>query len=86
MISQPASYSLSKLMNNLFEIGHFPDLWKIAHVSKKRVVKKLRRAKKERSVGQISPCEKTKRKAGELVEVLGRTFRLCQGLLKGAIL
>ena len=33
MISQPVSYSLSKLMNNLFEIGHFPDLWKIAHVT-----------------------------------------------------
>ena len=33
MISQPISYSLSKLMNNLFEIGHFPDIWKIAHVT-----------------------------------------------------
>ena len=27
------SYSLSKLFNNLFEIGHFPDIWKIAHVT-----------------------------------------------------
>ena len=33
MISQPVSYYLSKLMNNLFEVGHFPDLWKIAHVT-----------------------------------------------------
>ena len=33
IISQPISYSLSKLLNNLFEIGHFPDLWKIAHVT-----------------------------------------------------
>ena len=24
---------MSRLFNNLFEIGHFPDLWKIAHVS-----------------------------------------------------
>ena len=33
IISQPVSYSLSKLLNNLFEIGHFPDIWKIAHVT-----------------------------------------------------
>ena len=24
---------MSKLFNNLFEIGHFPDLWKIAHIT-----------------------------------------------------
>ena len=29
LISQPISYSMAKLFNNLFEIGHFPDLWKI---------------------------------------------------------
>ena len=33
IISQPISYSMSKLFNNLFEIGHFPDLWKIAHIT-----------------------------------------------------
>ena len=33
MISQPVSYSLSKLFNNLFEIGHFPEIWKIAHIT-----------------------------------------------------
>ena len=33
MISQPISYSFSKLLNNLFEIGHFPDLWKTAHIT-----------------------------------------------------
>ena len=33
MISQPISYSFSKLLNNLFEIGYFPDLWKIAHIT-----------------------------------------------------
>ena len=33
IISQPVSYSFSKLLNNLFEIGHFPDLRKIAHVT-----------------------------------------------------
>ena len=33
LISQPISYSLSKLFNNLFEIGHFPDTWKIAHIT-----------------------------------------------------
>ena len=31
-ISCQISYSLSKLFNNLFEIGHFPNIWKIAHV------------------------------------------------------
>ena len=33
LISKEISYSLSKLLNNLFEIGHFPDKWKIAHVT-----------------------------------------------------
>ena len=33
LISQPISHSLSKLLNNLFEIGHFPEVWKIAHVT-----------------------------------------------------
>ena len=33
MISQPVSHSLSKLLNNIFEIGHFPNIWKIAHVT-----------------------------------------------------
>ena len=33
LISKEISYSLSRLFNNLFEIGHFPDRWKIAHVT-----------------------------------------------------
>ena len=33
LISQEISPSLSKLFNNLFEIGHFPDIWKVAHVT-----------------------------------------------------
>ena len=33
LISQPIAYSMAKLVNNLFEIGHFPDLWKIAHIT-----------------------------------------------------
>ena len=33
MISTPNSKPLSKLFNNLFEIGHFPDIWKIAHIT-----------------------------------------------------
>ena len=24
---------MSRLFNNLFEIGHFPDIWKLAHVT-----------------------------------------------------
>ena len=32
-ISTPISFSMSRLFNNLFETGHFPDLWKIAHVT-----------------------------------------------------
>ena len=33
LISTPISFSLSRLFNNLFEIGHFPNVWKIAHVT-----------------------------------------------------
>ena len=33
MISTPISFSLSRLFNNLFEIGHFPNVWKIAHIT-----------------------------------------------------
>ena len=33
LISSQISFSLSKLFNNLFEIGHFPDFWKVAHIS-----------------------------------------------------
>ena len=33
IISQPISHSLSKLFNNLFEFGHFPHIWKIAHIT-----------------------------------------------------
>ena len=30
LISTPISFSMSRLFNNLFEVGHFPDTWKIA--------------------------------------------------------
>ena len=33
MISTTISFSMSRLFNNLFEIGHFPNLWKIAHIT-----------------------------------------------------
>ena len=33
LISTPISFSMSRLFNNLFEIGHFPDIWKIAHIT-----------------------------------------------------
>ena len=33
LIAQQISPTLSKLFNNLFEIGHFPNLWKVAHIS-----------------------------------------------------
>jgi hypothetical protein len=33
LIATPIFFSMSRLFNNLFEIGHFPDLWKVAHVS-----------------------------------------------------
>ena len=33
LISTPISFSMSRLFNNLFEIGHFPSIWKIAHIT-----------------------------------------------------
>ena len=33
IISKEISYPFSKLLNNLFEIGIFPESWKIAHVT-----------------------------------------------------
>ena len=33
LIATPVSFSLSRLLNNLFEAGHFPLIWKIAHVT-----------------------------------------------------
>ena len=33
LISTPVSFSMSRLFNNLFEIGHFPDIWKVAHIT-----------------------------------------------------
>ena len=33
LISTPISFSMSKLFNNLFDVGHYPDLWKISHVT-----------------------------------------------------
>ena len=33
IIATPVSFGLCKLFNNLFSAGHFPDIWKIAHVS-----------------------------------------------------
>ena len=33
LISTPVSFSMSRLFNNFFEIGHFPDQWKIAHIT-----------------------------------------------------
>ena len=33
LISTPISFSLSKLFNNLFHEGHFPDIWKVSHVT-----------------------------------------------------
>ena len=30
---QECFYSMAKLFNNLFEIGHFPDIWKIPHIT-----------------------------------------------------
>ena len=32
-ISTPISFSMSRLFNNLFEVGHFPHLWKLAYVT-----------------------------------------------------
>ena len=33
LIATPMSFSFSRLLNNLFEAGHFPDIWKIAHIT-----------------------------------------------------
>ena len=33
LISTPISFSLSKLLNNHFEEGIFPEIWKISHVT-----------------------------------------------------
>ena len=33
MIATPISFSLSRVFNNCFEIGHFPDIFKISHVT-----------------------------------------------------
>ena len=32
-VATPISFSMSRLLNNLFSNGHFPDIWKIAHVT-----------------------------------------------------
>ena len=32
LIATPISFPLYKIFNNLFEIGHFPEIWKIAHI------------------------------------------------------
>ena len=33
LIATPISFSMSRLFNNLFQIGHYPDLWKISHIT-----------------------------------------------------
>ena len=33
IIATPLSFSLSRMFNNCFEIGHFPDIFKISHVT-----------------------------------------------------
>ena len=33
IIATPISFPLSRVLNNCFEIGHFPDILKIAHVT-----------------------------------------------------
>ena len=33
LISTPISFSMSRLFNNLFEIGFFPEMWKISHIT-----------------------------------------------------
>ena len=33
MIATPVSFPLYRLFNNLFEVGHFPDIFKISHVT-----------------------------------------------------
>ena len=39
LISTPISFSLSRLFNNLFELGHFPDIWKIAHITRNEKIR-----------------------------------------------
>ena len=33
LIAMPISQSMSRLFNNLFNEGYFPDIWKISHVT-----------------------------------------------------
>ena len=33
LIATPISFSMSRLFNNLFEIGLFPEIWKIDHIT-----------------------------------------------------
>ena len=33
IIATPISFSLSRMLNNCFEVGYFPDIFKIAHVT-----------------------------------------------------
>ena len=33
LIATPISFSFSRLLNNFFEVGHFPQNWKIAHIT-----------------------------------------------------
>ena len=33
LIATPISFPLYRLFNNLFEVGHFPAIWKIAHIT-----------------------------------------------------
>ena len=33
LISTPVSFPLYKIFNNLFEIGYFPEIWKLAHIT-----------------------------------------------------
>ena len=33
LIATPVSFALSRMYNNLFEIGHFPDVFKLAHIT-----------------------------------------------------
>ena len=33
LIATPISFSMSRLFNNLLEIGHYPELWKISHIT-----------------------------------------------------
>ena len=33
LIAKPISHSISRLFNNMFEIGPFPDIWKLTHIT-----------------------------------------------------